>query len=72
MATLLERVIAEIPKLPERKQEAIAAWILEELASDREWEQAFTESAEGLLSLAEEALEEYRSGEAEELDPDSM
>jgi hypothetical protein len=38
--------VAEAAKLPEPEQDALAAVILEELASERRWDQAFTDSAD--------------------------
>lgn len=41
MTTLLERAIAEVEKMPEDAQEAIAARILADLADDNEWTARF-------------------------------
>ena len=60
MTGLLEKAFAEAAKLPEGEQEALAAWILEELASEQRWEQAFAGSIELLAELADEPLEERR------------
>ena len=57
--TELERAFAEASKLPPQEQAALAAWILQELASERRWEQAFAESADTLAELADEALAEH-------------
>ena len=57
---LLEKAFAEAAKLPEGEQEALAAWILEELASEQRWEQAFAGSIDLLAALADEAIEERR------------
>lgn len=63
MATkLLEEAFAEATKLPEREQDALAAMILEELASERRWEKAFAGSSDVLAQLADEALAEPRAG----------
>lgn len=69
---LFEQAFAEISKLPEQEQEAIAAWILEELASERRWEKAFADSQDALARLADEALAEHRAGRTQELDPDAL
>jgi hypothetical protein len=37
----------------------VAAWILEELASERRWQEAFARSADVLERLADEALAEH-------------
>ncbi|MCQ3932044.1 MAG: hypothetical protein DPW16_16460 [Chloroflexi bacterium] len=72
MNTLLEKVIAEITKLPESEQEAFAAWVLEELASERRWDEVFAKSADILTLLADEALAEHRMGKTQLLDPDDL
>lgn len=61
MEPLLQKALAEIEKLPEDEQEALAAWILEELASERRWTEAFAASQAVLEQLADEALEEQRA-----------
>lgn len=68
MTALLEKAFAEVVKLPEEEQEAFAAWILEELASERRWAQAFAAGQDELAALAGEALEEFRAGKTEQLD----
>jgi hypothetical protein len=69
---LLERAFAEIAALPETEQELIASWILEEIVSRRRWDKAFTDSADVLAELADEALAEHRAGRTQELDPDTL
>lgn len=44
MTDLMEQVLAEISKLPEREQSALAAWIREALDSERRWMNTFAES----------------------------
>jgi hypothetical protein len=41
MTKLLEQAIAEIQKLSEEAQDAVAARLLAELADDQEWEASF-------------------------------
>ena len=72
MTELLEKAFAEAVKLPEQEQEALATWILEELASERRWTEAFADSQGALALLANEALAEYRKGRPPELDPDEL
>lgn len=59
---LLEQAITEIKALPEQEQDALAALILEEIASERRWQQLFAESQDVLAQLADEALAEYKAG----------
>ena len=65
MTLLLEKAISEIKKLSNDEQDAIAAVLMAELASERQWERAFDSSAEQLSSLAKEALDEHRAGKTE-------
>ena len=70
MATkLLEKAFAEASKLTEQQQEDLAAWILEELTSERRGEEALASSSDALAQLADEALVEYRKGRTQGLDP---
>lgn len=72
MTEILEKAFAEAAKLPEAEQEAIAAWILEELASDQRWHEALDGSADALARLADEAAAEHREGRTRLLDPDRL
>jgi hypothetical protein len=69
---LLDKAFSEAAKLPAPEQDALAGWILSELASESRWQQALDESHEGLARLADEALAQYRQGQTELLDPDSL
>lgn len=72
MTQLLEEAFARAAKLPEQEQNSVAAWLLEELASEARWDKAFAESADRLAALAEEALAEHRAGKTHLLDPDRL
>lgn len=72
MAKRLEKAFAEAALLPEPEQEALASWILEELGSERRWEQAFANSTDALAQFADKALAEHREGQTQMLNPDQM
>ena len=72
MTKLLEEAFAEASKLPEQEQDALAAVILDELASERRWDQAFAESADLLAQLADQALAEHQAGKTQVLDPERL
>ena len=55
-----------------QEQDELAETVLEELASERQWDVAFTDSADALAQLASEALVEHRNGRTEPLDPDRL
>ncbi|MGH7901975.1 MAG: hypothetical protein ACRENZ_09580 [Thermodesulfobacteriota bacterium] len=72
MSELLKKVFEKVSKLPESEQNVFARWLLDELASQQRWDEAFANS-EGLLSqLADEALVEHRKGKTKLLDPDTL
>jgi hypothetical protein len=72
MSELMEKAIEEITSLPEEEQDALAAWLLAELASERKWAELFAASEDLLSQLAEEALAEHRAGKTLPLDPDNL
>src|SRR5436305_871456 len=65
MTKLLEEAFAEAAKLSAQEQDALAAVILDELASERRWDQAFADSADLLAQLADQALAEHRAGKTQ-------
>jgi len=62
MTQLLEKALAEIARLPEPDQDALAAIVLEEIASEQRWSESFAKSQGALAKLAEEALAEHAAG----------
>jgi hypothetical protein len=72
MTKLLEEVFARATELPEGEQDAFARLMLGELHSETEWNHRFHATAARLSSLATAAVEEYRAGRTEELDPDKL
>lgn len=64
MTKLLEK---EVAKLPASEQDAVAAILLEELASEQRWADFFAKSQGQLAKLAEEAIAEYKAGRTETL-----
>jgi len=72
MTQLVEKAFAAIARLPEAEQDAIAAIILQELASEERWQAALGASTDALGKLADEALAEYRAGKTQPLDPDAL
>lgn len=67
MTKLLQKAIAQVNKLPPEQQDELAAWILEELASEQHWGKALATSASMLESLADEALVEHGRGQSQAL-----
>jgi hypothetical protein len=70
MTQLLERAFTEASKLPEKEQDSVAVLLLEELASEKRWGEAFASSQQQLSAMAGEALREFEAGETLPMDPD--
>ena len=62
MTKLLEQAFAEAAKLPDQEQDALANLVLQELASEQRWDQAFARSQDKLAALSKAAMSEYRAG----------
>ena len=72
MTHLLKQAFTKASKLPEVEQNVLARWMIDELASERRWEQAFAESEDVLSKLAHKALREHKQGKTRFLDPDRL
>jgi len=72
MTKLLQRAFDEASKLPEHEQDALGRALLEELASERRWEELFAGSHDLLAELADQALAEHHAGRTEKLDPEKL
>ncbi len=72
MTNLLKKAFDQASQLPPDEQDALGQWLLEEMASEKRWDEAFRASADRLKKLADEALQEAREGRSEELDPDRL
>jgi hypothetical protein len=67
MTKLLEKALQEIAKLPASEQDAVAAILFEELASEDRWAQSFAKSRDKLAKLVEQVLAEYGAGRTKPL-----
>jgi len=68
MGRLLRNAVAEASKLPEAEQEAVGAWILTEIESERRWDDLFAKSHDMLAEMAAEAIREDEAGLTQPLD----
>jgi hypothetical protein len=69
MTRLLEQMVAEIEKLPENAQDAIAARLLAELADERAWEASFAATTEAQWEhMAAMVRRQIAAGETTPLD----
>jgi hypothetical protein len=69
MNALLEKALAEVARLPEAEQEAIATLILEEIAAERGWDERFAKTQDQLGELVRAARAEVERNEVITGDP---
>ncbi len=55
MEKLLEKAVSEASKLPESEQEALGAWLLAEIESERRWSDLFERPGAVMERMADEA-----------------
>jgi len=72
MTELFKKAFQEASKLPAVEQNALAKWLLEELESEKKWENIFAESADVLDRLADEAIRAHKRGKAGPLNIDRL
>jgi len=70
MTDLLQHAFDKASKLSPKEQNSLATWLLEELKSEKRWDQLFTDSADQLQQLANTALAEHRAGDSRAMDYD--
>ena len=70
MTRLLEKAFEEASKLPEEDQDALAEMLLNDLASEERWTEAFMKSQDKLALLAKEALAEFEQGKTKLIEED--
>jgi hypothetical protein len=69
MTELLQRVIAELEKLPDQEQDAIAARLLAELEDEKEWKTRFeSTTAQQWDRLADMVRQDIMAGDITPLD----
>ena len=72
MGKLLKKAVSEASKLPESEQEAIGAWLLAEMESERRWDDLFAKTGSALDRMADRAVKEHEQGLTSPLDPDRL
>lgn len=72
MTDLLEKALAELQNLPADEQNAIAALILDEIADEKKWDEAFASSQDELAKLADKVREDIRAGRIKDLGIDEI
>ncbi len=72
MTKLLEQAVARARELPEAEQDAIAQIVIDEIESERRWDELLAKSPEKLRKFADRAWAEHEAGGSQELDPDQL
>ena len=72
MTQLLEKALAQVSRLPDPDQDAIASLILDELADYRQWDEAFARSQEQLGRLADRVRQDIRVGRVRNIGIDEL
>jgi hypothetical protein len=74
MSQLMEQAIQKARELSEPEQEALASIMLQEIESERRWDELFarSESADLLSRMADQALAGVKAGRARPLDLDEL
>jgi len=69
---LLAKAFAEVSKLPREMQDEVAQRILADLAGEMRWDNALARSQGLLERLADEALDDLRSGRTRKMGIDEL
>jgi len=72
MTSLLQKAFEVASKLPALEQNILARTVLDEIESEKKWDDLFAESEDFLAQLATEALREEEQGTTTELDPNKL
>jgi len=72
MTQLLQEALAKIRALPESQQDAIATLILDELADEQRWDEAFARSQDQLSRLAAKVREDVQAGRVKDVGVDEL
>jgi phosphoserine phosphatase len=67
MTRLLETALSQAAALPDAEQDAVAAILLAEMASEKRWSASFAKSQDMLAGLAQKALAEHAAGKTQPL-----
>ena len=72
MTQLLEQAITKVQGLPTEEQDAIASLILDELANEAAWDQAFARSQDQLAKLAAKVRDDIQAGRVRDVGIDEL
>jgi hypothetical protein len=72
MTQLLEEAIAKLQQLSPQEQDAIAQLILDELADEQQWDEAFARSQDKLAEIAAKVRQDIQTGKVRQLGIDDL
>ena len=72
MTELLAKAFAEVSKLPRELQDEVAQRLLADLAGEMKWDDTLARSQNLLERLADEALDDLRSGRTRQMGIDEL
>ena len=70
MTKLLTEAWEKLQELEESEQDRLALMILEDIESEKRWDELFAKSQDVLAKMAAEARAEFEAGLTDELTPD--
>lgn len=72
MTKLATEAWEKLQELGDAEQDRLARLILDDIESERRWDELFEKSHDLLAEMAAEAKAEYDAGETDELTPDTL
>ena len=72
MTTLAARAWKELQGLDDAEQDRLAQLVLDEIESERRWNELFAESQDVLEKMGDKALSDHLAGRTRPLDPDQL
>ena len=72
MTKLLEKAFKKASLLSSVEQNALAKWMIEEIESEKKWDETFADSEDILDRLADEALDAHKKGKSRTLNIDKF
>jgi len=72
MTTLLETAFEKASELSDIEQNRFAKFFMEEMQSEKKWDNLFSESEDLLAQMADKALDEYKNNETTPLTQEQL
>jgi len=72
MTKLLDSAFKEVASLSKIEQNMFAQFIIDEIHSEKKWDELFSNTEDTLAMLADDALSEYKEGKTDTLNFDKL